>query len=218
MNSADTDHSSDRLVGALTIGTAIASLALLGAHPNEQARGFAEVVQEEARNQQQNLIVHGGYIVVLSVQLVCFGFLSSCVSHARLAPRAAMTFFAIGAAWTCAALFFDGLVTPLIAMRYVEQPYAASPLFALIRSIVRCAMPIGFGFQALAVLCWSVAMLASRLRVSSGLACVLGVAFTLAAAAVATSGMPMAFTAAFVAIGLWAAIAGFVLLRSSAAA
>ena len=213
-NVAAAGPSSDRVIGALTIASAIAGFALLAAHPAEQAHNFAEVVQQEARQQMQDLIVHGGYILVLSLQILCFGFFSSRLSGARIAAGAAKTFFAIGAAWICVSLLFDGLVTPAIATRYVNQPDAAHPLFVLISAVVRYVMPIGLTFQALAVACWGIAMLSSRLRISGAIASLLGAGLLAAVAIGALGGMPVAYVGAFAAMALWPLIAGVVLLRA----
>src|SRR5689334_6037371 len=103
-------QTSDRLGGVLAIATALSSFALLAAHPGSQARNFAELVQEEARNQLQNLVVHGGYIFLGAVQIFCFSLLSSRLAAARLASRAAIVFFAVGIFWLSISLLFDGLV------------------------------------------------------------------------------------------------------------
>jgi hypothetical protein len=208
-------QSSDRLAGVLAIAAALASFALLAAHPGGQARTFAELVQEEARDQQQNLIVHGGYIVLGAIQILCFSFLSSRLSAARFASRAAIIFYAIGIAWLSLSLLFDGLVIPAIAVRYIEQTETVRPLFALLTAVIRFVMPIALGFQALAVCCWGTAMLSSGLRVSGAIASLLGLALVAAVGAGAMGGMPMAFMAAFAAMGLWGLIAGAALFRAS---
>jgi hypothetical protein len=207
-------QSPDRLVGALAIATSIAGFALLAAHPGEQARTFAEVVQEEARNQQQNLIVHGGYVIVLSVQLLCFGVLSEALSGARLASRAGFTFFAIGAAWMCVSLLFDGLIAPAVAARYAGQPETVAPLFSLIGAVVRFAMPLGLGFQAAGVCCWGAAMLTLGQRIGGGVAMLLGAGAIAAVFAGAIGGVEAALMAAFAAIVLWPMVAGLVLVRA----
>jgi len=216
-NAAARGQSTDRLVGALAIATSIAGFALLAAHPGDQARNFAEVVQEEVRNQQQNLIVHDGYVIVLSVQILCFGFLSETLTGARLASRAGITFFAIGAAWMCVSLLFDGLIGPAVAARYAGQPETVRPLFSLIGAIVRFAMPLGLGFQATGVFCWGAAMLALRLRIAGAAASLLGAGAIAAVIASAIGGVAVALMAAFAAIVLWPMIAGLVLVRANPA-
>jgi hypothetical protein len=206
-------ESSERFAGMLAIAASLASFALLAAHPGSQARNFAELVQEEAANQQQNLIVHGSYILVGAVQILCFSFLSSRLGMARFASRAAITFFAIGIGWLGLSLLFDGLVTPAVAVRYAGQTEAARPLFVLITTVVRFVMPISLGFQALSVCLWGLAMLSSRLPVSGAVALLLGLALVGAVGLGAAGGLPMAFMAAFAAMSLWGLIAGVVLLR-----
>src|SRR5689334_19601341 len=104
----------DRLAGLIAIVAGLGSVALLALHPMDRASSFAEVVQNEARGLAQDAIVHGGFIVVLAVQLVCYGAFSSRLG-AGLAARAGFTFFAVGAAWLGLSMLFDGLVTPAIA-------------------------------------------------------------------------------------------------------
>jgi hypothetical protein len=219
MSKVDDDvERSNRAAGATAIVTALASFVLLAAHPGEQARNFAELVQEEARNQLQNLIVHGGYIVVGAIQIVCFSFLSSRLNGSRFASRAAITFYAIGIFWLCLSLLFDGLVTPAVAARYVDQTEVVRPLFVLITTVVRLVMPIALGFQALAVCCWGAAMLASGLRVGGAIASLIGIALVAAVVAGALGGMGMAFMAAFAGMGVWSLLAGVVLVRVREAA
>ena len=211
-------QASDRLAGVLAIATALGSIVLLAAHPQDRARDFAELVQGEARNQIQNLIVHGGFAVVLSIQIVCFGFLSSRLeASARFASRAAIAFFAIGVAWMSASLLMDGLVTPAIAVRYADQTETVRPLFVLVGAIVRFAMPLGLGFQTLAIWCWGAAMLGAGLRVFAAIVWLLGVVLVVAIGAGASGAMPMALMGAFLAMAIWGIIAGVVLLRGKPA-
>jgi hypothetical protein len=217
-NGPVTSQSSDRLAGILTIVTALASYALLAGHPGDQARTFADMVHEEAANRQQNLIVHGGYIVVQAVLILCFSLLASRLAAARFAARAGIVLFAIGAAWLSVSLLFDGVVLPAVATRYVNDAEGARPLFVLATAIVRFAMPMALTFQTLAVCAWSVALLSNGFRVSGALGSLLGLALIAAVVAGAIGGMPMAFMGAFAGMGLWSLLAGAVLVRAPASA
>ena len=61
-----------------------------------------------------NAIVHGGYIVVLSLQLICYAVFSHKFGG-RISALAAFMIFAIGTAFLFASLFLDGLITPALA-------------------------------------------------------------------------------------------------------
>src|ERR1700759_3367150 len=131
-----TDQTAERsrIVGIVLFATAIASIALLLNHPGEGATDFAGVLKGEAANQIKSAIVHGGFTVVLAIQLACYAIFSGRLGWRNLAVTG-LVFFAIGAALQTASLIADGLVIPQIAARYLASPPDRLPfarsLFAL---------------------------------------------------------------------------------------
>src|ERR1700759_3654844 len=103
-----TDQTADRsrIVGAVLFATAIASIGLLLNHPGETATDFAGVLKEEAANQMKSAIVHGGFTVVLAIQLACYAIFSGRLGWRNLAI-AGLVFFAIGAGLQFASLTVD---------------------------------------------------------------------------------------------------------------
>jgi len=71
------------MVGLLAIATGIAGFALLALHPGGEARDFVGVVKEEAANLMMNAVVHGGFIVVLALQGVCYAVLTRRIGFGR---------------------------------------------------------------------------------------------------------------------------------------
>ncbi len=206
----------ERLAGIGAILTGLGSLALLALHPMERANSFAEVVQNEAAGLAQNAIVHGGFLVVLALQLVCYGVFSTKLSRARLASRAGFTFFAVGVAWLSLSMLFDGLVTPAVAARYVAAPdkiESARPLFVFIGAIVGRVMPIGLAFQAAAMLAWSASLFSNKFAISGVAGLALGALLGGAIYLGAFAGMIMAMMGAFLLTALWAVVVGVVLVR-----
>lgn len=216
MENPDAVKAGERLAGVIAIAVGLGSVALLTLHPMDRANSFAEIVQNEAAGLTQDAIVHGGFIVVMALQLVCYGAFSSTLSASRLASRAGFTFFAIGAAWLSLSMLFDGLVTPAVAARYVAQPdkiESARPLFVFIGAIVQRVMPMGIGFQAAAMVCWSVALFSDRMAVSGTIGLALAAVLAIAVYLGAFAGMMMALMGAFVLLALWAVLVGVVLVR-----
>jgi hypothetical protein len=206
-----------RLAGLIAIVAGAGSIALLALHPMDRAQSFAEVVGNEARGLTQDAIVHGGFIAVLALQLVCYGVFSRRLGEG-LMQRAGFTFFAIGAAWLCLSMLFDGLVTPAVAARYVAQPdriESARPLFVLIGAVVGRVMPLGLGFQAAAILSWSGAMFAAgRMAISASVSLILGALLAACVYLGAFAGMMMALMGSFLLLALWAMLAGTVMLSN----
>jgi hypothetical protein len=201
--------SRSRGIGLLAIATGVAAFALLASHPAENARTFAEVIQNEAAGQMMAAIVHGGFIVVLALQAVCYAVFSGRLG--RPAAVAGLVFFAIGMAFFCGSLLMDGLVTPAIAARYVAKPdkiESARVLFVLMGTMTSFLMPIGLMFQSAAIAAWGWALTANGLRTAGVFGVVLGAAMIVALAASFTMANPFAMMGAIAATGVWALLAG----------
>jgi hypothetical protein len=206
-----------RAVGVILIATVLATYGLLANHPGGVTGGFAELLKSEAANQMMDAIVHGGFIVVLSIQLVCFAVFSTHLCLRRTSVIAGLVFFAIGAVMLSLSLVIDGLVTPAVAVRYAsaasDKLEFARSLFVLCGALVRFLMPIGLAFQAAAILGWSTALLGEHgFERAAG---VLGaVVFTLTMAALAAdfTGMgPYVLMAALIGLALWYVAVGVIL-------
>ena len=214
--SEKTAASPTRMVGLLAIATGIAGFALLALHPGDTARDFAGVIKEEAANQFMNAVVHGGFIVVLALQAVCYAVLTRRIGFGRTAATAGLVFFAAGAAAMAASLLIDGLVTPAIAARYVAKPdkiESARVLFVLMGAMVSFLMPISLAFQSGAIAAWGWALTASGARAAGLFGLGLGLMMIAAIAAGFVLGNPMAQMGAIVGISVWAIVAGTALSR-----
>ena len=209
--------SQTRGIGMLTVATGLAAFALLAAHPAENARTFAEVVQNEAAGQLMSAIVHGGFIVVLALQAVCYAVFSGRLGLQRSATVAGLVFFALGTAFFCGSLLMDGLVTPAIAARYVARPdkiESARALFILMSAMTSFLMPIGLTFQSAAIAAWGWALTATGPR-TAGLWClVLGVVMVGALVASVAMANPFAMMGAIVATGVWALVTGTLMISA----
>ena len=195
------------LAGALEI-------VLLALHPESSAHDFAGMLREEANGRLNDALVHGGFIVLLLVQLVCYRALSLRLGADRTSVLAAGVFFTAGTAALSASLFVDGLLVPSLAHRFVAmtaaQQDAAHPVFALAGSAIGLLMPIGLALQGAGIAAWGIRLLGVT-RLIGGVALVLGFAILLAA--IASTASPMLVIAAIPATALWSALGGVLLRR-----
>jgi hypothetical protein len=214
---ADDTAKSSRAAGSILILTAIATVALILAHPNDRATDFAGVLKEEAAQQMQDAIVHAGFIVVLAIQLACYALLTDRLGRNRFLPTAAFTFFAVGTAALTASLVIDGLIVPALAVKYAAANTGTLAyvrgLFALCGTAIRFLMPLGLGFQAAGISVWGVGLF----RVAHGtsvVASLLGLAMTVCVMPFVSPALVMAAVAG---IAVWALLAGIFLFRQKEA-
>jgi len=155
-----------RLAGAFVL-CSLATLTLLANHPMAGGHGLADLIRAEARNQFADGLVHGGFIVTLSVLIVCFVFLSRLLGMARVAVVAGLVAFCVGCGALMASMVLDGFVIPAIAVRFTGMDSSdglaqTQTLFILCGTLIRFLMPMGLLFQAAAMLSWSSAIVGSR--------------------------------------------------------
>ena len=207
-----------RAVGAVLIASAIASIALLAAHPGDAGGGFADILKDEAAHQAVDAVVHGGFIAVLGIQLVCLAVFSRRLGLMRTPVVAGLIFFAMGVAFLCGSLLTDGLIIPAIAAKYAAAPAdkldAAKSLFVLCGSAIRFLMPMGLLFQSAGIASWGWALAGSGVSRATGiLGLLVGGAIIAALAATATSLNPIVVMGGLTAQALWIVVAGSLLLR-----
>src|SRR5215469_11268676 len=111
---------SKRGVGIALVVSALAQIALLAHHPESAAHDFQSLLQDEAGHRALNAVVHGGFVILLVVQLACYAALSQQLDFARTATIAAFVAFAAGSVFLAASVLTDGLVIPALASRYVH--------------------------------------------------------------------------------------------------
>jgi hypothetical protein len=206
-----------RAAGVLLIATAIASVVLLAIHPAETATDFAGILKDEAANQALDAAVHGGFIVVLALELIGLAAFSRRLDFARLSALAGLVFFAAGAAFLTGSVFTDGLIIPAIAAKYAATPakleYARS-LFVLCGAAIRYLMPMGILFQSAGVASWGWALLRSGISRGAGImGLLIGGAIIAALAATVAALNPIVVMGGIGAQALWVAGAGVLLIR-----
>jgi hypothetical protein len=207
-----------RAVGVLIIATGVLSLALLALHPGGDAKTFADVLKNEASNRLADGIVHGGFIAVLAVQLVCYVVFSARLGLSRASTIAGLVFFAMGAMFLCGSMVLDGLATPAVAARYLAAPAKiefAKALFVLIGTLIGVLMPIGLMFQSAAIAMWGWALAQSRQSPKLGY---VSAAVGASLVAVLTMGFgasnPIILMSALAVTAGWAATVGVLLIRA----
>jgi len=208
----------NRGVGILAIATGVAGFALLASHPGGDAKTFAEVLQNEAANRVMDAVVHGGFIIVLALQFVCYAVLTRGLNGSARA-LAGLVFFGFGAAFLAASMLMDGLVTPAVAARYVVKPdkiESARVLFVLIGTMVSFLMPIGLAFQSAAIAAWGWALTASGARAAGLVGIGLGGVMLVALIAGFVTMNPLALMGAIAGTSLWTVAVGVLLLRRAA--
>lgn len=217
MSGATASGSGTTATGLLLIATGIAAAGLLSIHPGGQASDFAGVLKEESDNRIIDAIVHGGFVVVLTFQLVCFTLFSRWLGLARPTVVAGLIFFAIGAAFFCASMVLDGIVTPAIAFKYVAKPDKidfAKSLFILVGALISTLMPAGMFFQSLGIASWGFALMTKPTpsRAAGVLALTIGGVLCAALAVTAGSVDPLVLMAGIVMLAIWAIAAGLLLV------
>jgi hypothetical protein len=205
-----------RMTGAVALATGIAGIVLLALHPEPAAKDFAGRLAGEAATRGMDAIVHGGFVLVLAVQIVCYAVFSQRIGRGRVPALAAIVFFAIGAAFFSAALVLDGLAAPAIAVRYLAKPDKiefARALYVLIGTLVSLLQPLGIAFQGAAVALWGWALAGHGARAGGVFALLLGVALIGAAGAAVVAGNPLPLMAAIVGTAVWAVAVGLGMMR-----
>jgi hypothetical protein len=211
------DAPTARMAGAVAIATGIAGIVLLALHPEPTATDFAGRLKSEAATRGLDAIVHGGFILVLALQIVCYAIFSRRISRERVSAFAAIVFFAIGAAFFSAALVLDGLAAPAIAARYALKPDKiefARALYVLVGTLVSLLQPLGLAFQGAAVALWGWALVGRGARVGGVFGVLLGAALLGAAAAAVALANPLPLMGAIVGTAVWAVAVGFGMTRS----
>ena len=206
-----------RALGWALIACAVATVALLANHPGGAAHSFAEMLHNEAANQVSDAVVHGGFIAVMAVELVCFAGLAVRLGPVRTPVLAAMIFTAAGFLALAGSMIVDGLVTPALAARYVAGPAdqldAARLLLALCGALIRFLMPMGLAFQAAGTVAWGAAFLSGRgLARATGVGgLVLGAAILIGLAATAAGLNPLVLMGALAGQAMWIVAVGLTL-------
>ena len=156
-----------RWAGAGLIACGLASVVLLAIHPDAGGSpALADVLRSEAAQAGPDAVVHGGYVVVLALELVGFAALAVRAGPRRTAVLAAMLFALIGSGLLSGSMIVDGLITPGVSARYAaasaEKQEPARALLVLIGAAVRVLMPMGLSFLGAAALAWGTALAPMR--------------------------------------------------------
>jgi hypothetical protein len=192
-------------------------VALLAMHPGGDARDFAGVLRNEAASRGIDAIVHGGFIVILAIQLACYAIFASRLGRARNAAIAGIAFFSFGVALQTGSLLMDGLVLPAIAARYAAVPAkieTARTLYVFGGTLISFLMPLGIGFQSAGIAAWGNALLKAGSRAPGIGGLVIGLAVSVCMAASLATMNPMLLMGGIAGLALWAVIAGTTMLRS----
>ena len=160
---------------------AAATFVLLSFHPGGGGRTIAEVIQAEARGQVRDGIVHGGFIVISIILIICLARLSRILQPERVAVTAGFVTFCVGAGALMMSMGLDGLVIPAIAVRCLGEGTAqslasAQTLLLFCGACIKMLMPMGLLFESVAMLSYSAAMLARKWFWAGGFGVVAGVA------------------------------------------
>ena len=164
---------------------AVATFVLLAFHPGGGGRTITEVIQAEAHDQGKDGVVHGGFILISVILIVCLARLSRVLQPARVSVTAGFVTFCVGAGALMMSMGLDGLVVPAIAVRCLREGTAqslasAQTLLLFCGTCIKILMPIGLLFEGGAMLSYSVAMVAQRriwigcFGVAAGIALLIG--------------------------------------------
>ncbi len=149
-------------------------LILLGNHPGgAPGQPLADLIRSEASNRLRDGVIHGGFIVISWMLIVCFVYLSRGLGSGRVRVLGGLVAFCVGSAALMASMTLDGLVIPALAARVLSagQPpdlAAAGTLLLFSGTAIKVLMPMGLLFQTLAMLCWSAALVGRGWRLAGG--------------------------------------------------
>ena len=195
-------------------------MALLAGHPGAGGSAqLADVLRSEAAQAGMDAVVHGGFVLVLSLELVGFAALAVKAGPRRTSVLAAMVFALVGSGLLAASMVIDGLVTPAVAARYAAAPVAkqeaARALLVLIGAAISVLMPMGLAFLGAAALAWGVALtpMRGKARIGGALALALGVVIVAATGASLQAVGMIGLIVALLGSVIWAIAAGVLLLR-----
>lgn len=150
---------SARVAGGCLAGLALLSVVLVTQHPASGASGLENHLRAEAAAQVGNLVVHGGFILILSANLICYAMLARNLGFASARVLAALILIAIGTGFLSQSMLVEGLVVPSLAAHFVAGPSAdlpqASPLILFCATLVKILMPLGLLFQAAGGVAWA---------------------------------------------------------------
>jgi hypothetical protein len=217
MSDAASQSEQTRGAGLLLLAAGLASVGLLALHPGGSAREFADVLKQEAASRVMDAVVHGGFVVVLVLELIGYAALSRRLGFNRLPALAGFVLFAAGAILFSGSLIMDGLVTPAVATRYLAAPEKidlAKSLFVLMGATIGVLMPAGLLFQSLGIASWGLALLSSPSpsRAAGVLAVTIGGVLTAALAVTVAAMDPIVLMAGIVFLAIWSLAAGAVLM------
>jgi hypothetical protein len=200
-----------RIPGLVLIASAIAMVVLLALHPEGNAKDFAGMLQDEAANRSIDAFVHGGFIVVMAIQIACYAIFSSRLLRTANASIAGLVMFCFGATLLSGSTLIDGLALPAIAAKYVGIPTkieSARLLYVFGGTLISILMPLGIGFQSAGIVGWSADLLRTGRRIAGLAGLVLGLAILASTIAATFTKNPMALMAGIAGLAFWAAIAG----------
>jgi hypothetical protein len=104
-------------------------------------------------------VVHGGFIVLQCVLMVCFVIWSRMLGSRRLAVVVGMVMFCVGCGALIGSMLLDGFVSPALEARYTADPGSARILLSFCGTLMRFLMPLGLMLQSVAMLSWSSVLL-----------------------------------------------------------
>lgn len=216
----DVHNASARGPGAALFLCAVASVALLAGHPGGAGSpALADVLRYEAAHQMSDAVVHGGFVLVLAIELICFAALAVRAGVTRTAVLAAMVLATIGTGLLTASMIVDGLITPALAARYAAAPAekqeAARGLLVLIGATIGVLMPMGLAFLGAAAVAWG-ACLTPRpgtVRMVGVIGLAAGAAIAIAAGVSLCSGGPLMLMIALLSQAAWTLAAGVMLFH-----
>ncbi len=207
-----------RLAGVGLVVCGVASVALLLGHPGAGGSPvLADVLRSEAAQRIPDAIVHGGFILVLALELVGFAALAVRAGPGRTLVLGAMLFALIGSGLLAGSMIVDGLITPAVAARYAAAPAerqeAARALLVLIGAAVSVLMPLGLAFLGASALAWGAALMGGPARIGGWIALASGTAMLAGCGGSFQAGGMLGLIVAILGSAAWAITAGVVLAR-----
>jgi hypothetical protein len=141
-------------------------------------------------------VVHGAFIVVQCVLMVCFVIGSRMLGPDRVAVIVGMVMICVGCGALIASMLLDGFVSEALRARSSADPGTARILLGFCGTLIRFLMPLGLILQSVAMLSWS-----SVLLTGAGVARGVGIFGSVCAATVLGLFLPFTNLSAYGLIG-----------------
>jgi hypothetical protein len=136
---------------------------VLLAHPDGGGHTLSEILEAEAKTARTAGIVHGGFILISVLLIMCLAAFSRILGFANKLVTLAFVLFCVGAAALMMSMTLDGLVIPALATQCFRENSpecltSARTLFLFSGILISILMKMGLLFEGASMFLYSIAI------------------------------------------------------------